>query len=359
VTGGTGKGSGSLTVADASSFVVGEGAEVVQSNDWSKMDPEGVWQVDPWAPEDSVGQMVEVVAIDGGVLTIDPPLTIALDPAFAPRVRRVGLVRGVGLQGLFLQRLATYDQATVSLKNSFGAWIRDCESQDTSTIHVGVESSLRCEVRSSTFHHAFNYGGGGHGYGVGLHGHTTSCLVEDNVFFHLRHSMMVQVGATANVFGYNFSTDPLSDGDWSPCDISMHGHYASMNLFEANTVAEVDISDYWGATGPGNTLFRVRVTGEGIDVLDYSDGQNVVGNELGTDPNVVLVDDSVAETLLHGNWQNGAIEWDATIAQHELPASLYLGSKPAFFGDTPWPATGADLAPNGSPLPAEQRFLAR
>lgn len=38
--------------------------------------------------------------------------------------------------------------------------------------------------------------------------------------------------------------------------------------------------------------------------------------------------------------------------------ALYHQRKPAFFGDLAWPATGADLAPNGSPIPAQQRYEA-
>ena len=33
------------------------------------------------------------------------------------------------------------------------------------------------EVRDSYFHHAYDRGGGGHGYGVTMNTHVTSCLV--------------------------------------------------------------------------------------------------------------------------------------------------------------------------------------
>jgi hypothetical protein len=169
--------------------------------------------------------------------------------------------------------------------------------------------------------------------------------------------MMVHIGATANVFGYNYSMDRFQDDgtNWTPCDISLHGHYANMNLFEGNTVQEVDVSDYWGATGPGNTFFRNRVQDEGIEVMDHSHGQNIVGNELGAGVDIIVVDSTANSTLSHANYQDGAQQWDPSIAEHTLPNSLYHSQKPVFFGSTAWPVSGGDL-PNGGKIPAQQRY---
>jgi len=358
VTGGHSKGSTELTVADGSSFVVGQYAELQQTNDWTVMDPEGTWQNASWVPEDAVGQMFKVVAISGNTLTVDPPVHIDYSAGQDPKIRRMGLVEGAGLQGLHLSRLGTYDQGTVLMKNAALSWMRDCVSEDTTKDHVGFTSALWCEVRDSFFREAFDHGGGGHGYGTNLGNHVTATLVENNIFVALRHSMLVQVGATGNVFGYNYSREPYQSegGNWTPCDISLHGHYNNMNLFESNTVQEADVSDYWGPSGPGNTFFRNRVESEGIEVMDYSHGQNVVGNELGTDDNTVVVDGTVTSTFIHGNYENGALQWDPSVTDHDLPPSLYRSQKPSFFGSTPWPASGGDLAPNGSKIPAQTRY---
>jgi hypothetical protein len=354
VVGGATKGSTTLTVADGSGFTVGEYAELQQDNDWSVMDPENVWRSESWVPAASVGQLFRVTAAAGTVLTVEPPVTFDYVSAMNPVVRPLGLVEGAGLQGLYLARLEGGDAGTVQMKNAAGCWMRDVEGENTMTANVGMESALWCEVRDSYFHHAWDYGGGGHGYGVTLGLHVTGVLVENNVFVHLRHAMMVQVGATANVFGYNYSIDPYADdGSWTPCDISLHGHYPSMNLFEGNVVQEVDVSDYWGSCGPGNTFFRNRVQSEGIDVLDWSHGQNVVGNELTDGDNVLTIEDNVEDTLVHGNREGGVVSWDPEIAAHELPASLYHPTKPAFFGVDPWPATGPDVP--AEPIPAERR----
>ncbi len=355
---GVGKGTSRLEVDDASGFTVGEYAEIQQTNDWSVMDPEARWRNESWVPDSAVGQVMQVAAVEGNSLAIDPPLSLDFNPAMAPVVRPLGLVEGAGLQGLHLARNDTADRETVLIKNAAGCWMRDCEGENTMRAHVAMESTLWNEVRDSAFHHSHDYGGGGHGYGVSLGLHVTGTLTENNVFFHLRHSMIIQVGATLNVFAYNYSVDPFQNegGTWTPCDISVHGHYANGNLFEGNTVQEIDVSDYWGATGPGNTFYRNRVQAEGIDVLDYSHGQNVVGNELGSGLNVLTIDATVTDTFVHGNFQAGAIGWDPTLADHTLPPSLFRTTKPAFFGSIPWPVTGADLVPSGGKLPAQERF---
>ena len=357
---GIGKGSSRLEVEDASGFTVGEYAEIQQTNDWSVMDPEVRWRNETWVPDSAVGQVMRVTAVEGSTVVIDPPLSLDFDAAMAPVVRPLGLVEGAGLQGLYLARNDTADQETVLIKNAAGCWVRDCEGENTMRAHVAMESTLWNEVRDSIFHHSHDYGGGGHGYGVTLGLHVTATLTENNIFFHLRHSMIVQVGATLNVFAYNYSVDPFQNegGTWTPCDISLHGHYANGNLFEANTVQEVDVSDYWGATGPGNTFYRNRVQAEGIDVLDHSHGQNVVGNELGTGLDILTIDATVNDTFVHGNFQDGVIGWDPGVVDHGLPPSLYRTTKPGFFGSTAWPVTGADLVPTDGKLPAEQRYAA-
>lgn len=352
-------GSTTLDVADAATFAVGDYAELQQDNNWARMDPDGEWRNASWVPEAAMGQLVQIVAVEGNTLTVDPPVTVNYDSSHHPQIRPLGLVSGAGLQSLYLTRLNDSDHGIIELKNAVGCWVRDCEGEMTFRAHVSTNAALWCEIRDSWFHHAHDHGGGGHGYGVNLGNHTTACLVENNVFVDLRHSMLVQSGATANVFGYNYSRENYQSegGDWTPCDISLHGHYPSMNLFEGNVIQEIDVSDYWGPCGPGNTFFRNRVESEGIQIMDYSHDQNIVGNELTTDPNLVEVDDTCAGALVHANLEGGVVGFHPEILDTPLPDSLYRANAPSFWGGLPWPATGSDVATDANPIPALQRWL--
>jgi hypothetical protein len=244
------KGSNVLRLEDSTQFNVGDTVEIQQENDPDVMYTRPEWDVS-WA-DNSVGQFFRVLAIEGDRLILDRPLHMDFNPELNPVIRPNGLIEGVGIEDLHIRRADPGDGNTIQIKNASNSWVRRIESNTTYRSHVNITSSMNIEIRDSYFHHSHDYGGGGHGYGTNLNGHTTDCLVENNIFEHLRHSMMIQTGANGNVFGYNYSFDTYADGgSWDPPDISVHGHYPFMNLFEGNIVQEVYSSDYWGPAGPG------------------------------------------------------------------------------------------------------------
>jgi hypothetical protein len=355
------KDSGRLVVADPAKFSAGQYVEIQQDNDSALMYTQSEWK-QSWG-EYAVGQILRVEAISGDTLVLDKGLYMTYRKELNPMVRSQGFVEYAGVERLFIIKADTAsDGNTILLKNAAFCLIREIESEHTRKAHVSTNTAYRCEIRDSYFHHSYDYGGSGHGYGAEFGFHTTDCLVENNVFRHLRHSMMVHVGASGNVFGYNYSVENVQgDGEinlnqgWTPCDISMHGHYANYNLFESNIVREIDFADYWGPVGPGNTVFRCRTMAEGIEVMDHSHNQNVVGNLLGTGLNVLIVDSTCRDVLVHGTVIGGVTVWDSSISDRTLPQSYYLKEKPAFFDGTPWPVIGPDVAGDAK-LPAESRY---
>ena len=48
--------------------------------------------------------------------------------------------------------------------------------------------------------------------------------------------------------------------------------------------------------------------------------------------------------------------WDSDISSKELPHSLYLDSKPAWFGELNYPAFGPDADYENNKIPAQVRF---
>lgn len=88
------------------------------------------------------------------------------------------------------------------------------------------------------------------------------------------------------------------------------------------------------------------------DRFIYTWGYSTDGDSTSDDVN------SKATTLRHGNYDyftNSTI-WDSNISDQNLPASLYLSSKPSFFGNKPWPLFGSDVEIIAGTLPAEDRF---
>lgn len=354
--GGTTKGNLTLTVPDGSAFTPGKFAEIEQTNDPALMYTDPLWDVD-WA-EQSVGQLLEVESVDGNVLTFTLPFNYDFTTVLDAQIRPQGFITGVGFEDFYLEKMVANGN-NILLKNTAYCWVDNVESYHTRKVHVDQNTTLGNEIRNSHFHRSFSYGGGGSGYGVGCGMHVTNALVENNIFDSLRHAMIIQVGANGNVYGYNYSINPVQgDGEtnlnqgWDPPDISIHGHYPYMNLFEGNEVVEIGIGDYWGPAGPGNTYYRNRVSGEGIIYHDASHKQNNLGNI------TTRFKDSggpALEKLEHGNKVNWTVIWDPTIADHDLPVSYYLDVVPEFFGEMNWPVFGPDTDA-ANKLPAQVRF---
>ena len=107
-----------------------------------------------------------------------------------------------------------------------GKW---CSIEYAIKSHVRLdEGSSKITVRGSTFYDALVHGGDGEGYGVALE-KASQCLVENNIFHHLRHSVSLQQNPSYNVIAYNASFNPA----WTfagipilpaPPDLSFHGH---------------------------------------------------------------------------------------------------------------------------------------
>lgn len=352
------KESTALKVSDPSLFQVGSFAEIKQENNPTIMYTRPEWNVS-WAA-DSVGQIVRVMAVDGNWITLEEPLQYDYQENMKPMIRVVGTIVNAGVEKLHLKRLDTGGGNLIQMKHTAFSWVREVESEYAHNSHVNVDLSYRCEIRDSYFHHAYKYdyngpdrsSGRGVGYGINLTWHTTGCLIENNIFVHLRHSILAQFGATGNVVGYNLSREAYTPEGPLP-DISIHGHYPSYNLFESNIVQEIGISDYWGPAGPGNVYFRNRVESKNIFVKDASHFQVIVGNELLK--GLINIDPSVTEKTVFGNLIKGKISWDTAPQNHTLPASYYYLSKPLFYGSMTWPSLGAD-SPGGT-IPALERYM--
>lgn len=360
VTAGSSKGSTSITVADGNLFQAGNWAQIKQSNDATIMGTNNPidWNTS-WSAE-SVGQLFKVTAVEGNVLTLDRPLRFDY---YAPaggtlRARTLQAIENVGFENLKVKRVKNQSTAsgyTFFFNYAANCWIKNIESDSTLTAHVLIEQSTNLTVRDSYFHRAYNYGGGGNGYGVGAALHCGSILVENNIFQRLRHATLVSSGASGNVFAYNYSIDPVWDLAGIPSDVSLHGHYPFMNLFEGNIVQKVSNSDYWGPSGPGNTLFRNRIEGNDIINMDNASNQNYIGNELLGSYKFDIR--SGTGLIIHGNNLGGTVSYDPTYGT-TLSNSMYLTEKPAFFGDLNWPAFGPPNAINTGTIPAKQRFFA-
>lgn len=403
---GAAKGATRIDVEDASRFRPGDLLLVDQRNDPELVELTGEGGTCRWAGRENggraMGQLVQLVARDGSTLTLSRPLAMALDPARAPEVVRSTprTIERAGVEDLYLettQRRAD-DSSSIQLWNAVHCWVRNVESsRGWSYGHVTLKRSLGCEVRDSFFHHAHAYGSG-HGYGVLVTAQSTDSLVENNLCYHLNSGLQVACSGPGNVFGYNLAFRTFGrdypDTDWAHADLCQHAAHPFMTLFEGNHAGTVCFDFYWGSSSH-NVLFRnsIDLRTERTDGRPMSrnvvalrlDARNrfvsALGNVLGhegmkgdldggttsgfTQPAIWSLghpsDPQVLATLLrHGNFDHltRRTSWDPAIRERDLPDSLYLDRKPAFFGKLAWPPIGPDRKPMAGTTPARERFLA-
>ncbi|MEI6085763.1 MAG: hypothetical protein WCS70_15875 [Verrucomicrobiota bacterium] len=253
---------------------------------------------------------------------------------------------------------------TIYLNYAARCWIRGVEGFNTFGGRIAMDSSTQCEVTGSYFHHAWDYDGAGSGYGVRLQYKTGECKIENNIFQHLRHSMLAQLGVNGNVFGYNYSREPLRTEFPSQVssDITIHGNYPYANLFEGNIVQHIWIDNSHGANSPLNTFFRNRAEAYGFNVTDAAaSNQNVVGNELLGRYMPFLGN---GYSLIGKNFEFGnnskARGLQPPGTSNLTDASYYLTNTPAFWTITnAWPTIGSphSLEP-AKEIPAQVRYLA-
>ena len=280
-----------------------------------------------------------------------------------PYIKKINPIKNVGIECLKIHRLdSTYPQQSnnIFFNYAVNSWVTGVESENCSYSHLDSKNSANLYVSKCYFHHGFDYGGGGRAYGVMLQATTNECLIENNIFEHLRHSMILQSGANGNVFSYNYSTDPYWNSTPSDFtgDIVLHGNYPYCTLLEQNIFSNIAVDNSHGSNGPYNTFFRNRAEGYGIFFNDNSSpDQNFIGNDISNNSfPYSLVNYTISGTghFLHGNNNKGTIDPPGT---NNLPDSSYIYiTKPNYILDHQFSGIGTPNPMNTNNIPAYDRF---
>lgn len=230
---------------------------------------------------------------------------------------------------------------------------------------------------------------------------------------------MLEDGSCGNVVGYNFSYDHQTGVGFQGGDLNNnHSAHNVMNLWEGNVGSMFESDGYHGSqshTVAFRNLFHTQhptlTQGrKAINQCRWTYYNSLVGNVLGWPAmsgtwyyNITNIDygyeissiyrfgypnsgnasysgtvgpdtttriDSYpsndqrrdltveATTYTHGNYDylTASTIWNATNADHTLPSSLYLPSKPDWFGTVTYPPIGPDVAGLTNKIPAQLRF---
>jgi MYXO-CTERM domain-containing protein len=415
ITAGTTQGSKQITVASATGIQVGT-LLVLTQTDLSYMTDvgeEGACTYCNGGIGGDSGQTVQVTAVNGNTLTLSDPLYIGYTSAPLAFPFAAGCVAG-GLENLKIS--ASGAQVTnvsgdgyssnINMTGAINSWVKNVESDFAEGSHVWIQFSAHNTIRDSFFHDGFNHGPGVTDDELRLGFKASANLIENDIFWRQHTSVMLEFGASGNVFGYNYSTGNYHETSltWELEDFSFHGAHPMMNLFEGNITTHWQADEIHG-TSSHSTIFRSYSTGNNnyvppldargalqsggamqenanaaafqIDTL--SQFNNMVGVIDGSDalvntqhaaarqvypatPNTpacisVGYDDGDSSgsanpntTMLYEgvmDCTNGTFQWMSG-GTETLPASFYLSAKPAWWGGgsagiAAWPPIGPDV----------------
>ena len=319
-----------------------------------------------WARE-TVGQIVQIDTIVEDTVFFESELRLNYPVIRKPKIIKLKINENIGLECFSIERIDnTAPQQSSNIHFSYAAntWISGIESYNTTFGHVEFNAVTKSKIERCFFHDAFDYGGGGRAYGVVLQSTTNECLIENNIFKHLRHSIILQSGANGNVISYNFSTDPFWTGvnpifpSNSAGDLVLHGNYVFANLFEQNDVQNIVVDNSHGSNGPHNTFLRNRASLFGIFFSDTSSpSQNFIGNEI---PNTDFPYSAVNYTIqgrdqfTFANNNKGTVSPAGTDSLSDI--SYFYTKKPKFVSENHWGKIGLPNQMKTSKVAATERF---
>ena len=404
------KGATSVPVASAAGFSVGQLVLLDEITDnayvyWGRNCPLGndcrLWFTRPNRP---VGQMLEIASISGNTVSFTTPLHIAFDVAHTAQLTRWTIPYGAKYAGLEDLYVRGGKDDNVTVRFAMYSWVKNVESDWSIGDSFAIDASFRCVIRDSYAHDTPDPFPGGAGYMLSIAYYTADSLVENSIFMNGNKVMVMRASGGGNVIGYNYFDDGYIGNALGWMETGLNASHMTCphaELFEGNLAFNIDGDDTWGGA-VYNTFFRNHATAKRRSYPDIQNRRAIglmyghyyysfVGNVLGTaaqDPSPYSgfayedvypwADDPIGLWRLgyapeawddpadarvvstvhrHGNYDyaTSSIKW-ANGFDQTLPNSLYLTSKPAFFGSSPWPWVDPAGATKILTLPAKARF---
>ncbi|MGZ6125491.1 MAG: hypothetical protein ACXWLR_11065, partial [Myxococcales bacterium] len=306
-------------------------------------------------------------------------------------------VRNAGVEDL---KLKGGDDGQLRFEFAAYSWAARVENTGWLGEGFAINRSFRVEIRDSYVHTPVWFEPGGGSYNISLADGSAEVLIENNISVDADKVMVARCSGAGSVVAYNYMDDGHigSNANWVEIGLNA-SHMVGPHhvLFEGNYGFNWD-SDKTHGNSTYHTIFRNHLSGKRASFNDggprrcagagyYSYWMSYVGNVLGRPgqmsgwvyeapnfdtPGIWLLgwddwspypmDPQVKATAFrHGNYDyvTNSVVWDPANANHNLPPSLYLAQKPAFFdagSGYAWPWVNPTSTPQLQTLPAKARF---
>lgn len=351
-------------------------------------------------PGRPLGEVKEIASVKGNTITFTTPLHIGYLVSRRAQVTRYADAH-VKLAGVEDLTISGGSDGALRFESAAYSWARNIEDTNWLGEGIAINNSFRIEVRDSYVHHTVWPNPGGGGYALSLGNASSEVLIENNIIVDANKVMVARSAGAGSVVGYNYVDDGHIglNPKWVEVGINA-SHMAGSHhmLFEGNYAWNYDADNTHGGS-IYHTVFRNHlsgfrrsfdglVNGRAAGLMYGSWWHSFVGNVLGTAGRMggwIFEDSGTPWNPLPAVWRLGydPIHWDqapdpkvrATVLREgnydfvtdqvhwdthaqPIPDSLYLASKPPFFGALPWPWVDPVGTPKVHVLPAMTRYEA-
>lgn len=335
-----------------------------------------------------LGMLNRVASKTATTITFEMPLNYGYEtfwdaqifqPAYVPNT--ASPLKGCGIENLDITCThSTAGTRVVMFQVADSCYLKNLRLNDSPDVPVYGDFSYRCQINKVDCRGTEQLGSGA-GYSIALYNICTGFLVEDCILKAFHNNLTGNYGSNCNVFSYCYELDGTSSSGQNP-GMNTHGVHTYLNLWEGNWCEDKLLGDWTHGSASHNTVFRCRITGENgtederccFSIEYFNRYWNAVGNLLGTtglqnkylqnsssptegsEGSVMKIGGEVninndftpsdldsytsgSFFLNHGNWNSVQDQqnWEPTIADHDVPDSLYLSEKPDWFYGLSWP----------------------
>src|SRR5215208_1386353 len=356
-------------------------------------------------------EMKEIASINGNTITFTTPFHISYRVGHTAQISyfQQAHVKNAGLEGV---SLTGFDDGALKFYWSAYSWAKDVENSTWSGMGIEFSFAFRAELREFYSHHTSWATTGGGSYAIALNNASADVLIEDGISILANKPIVARAAGAGSVVGYNYMDMEYLNYNAPWIEMGLNGsHFVGPHhmLFEGNYGVNGDSDDTHG-NSIYHTFFRNHLRCIRASFKNQNGGGTVddaaspthgpkrcagpmttsywfsfIGNVMGaagqmsgfayegtwtTGPAIWMLgwgvkqdqapvsDPKVAATIVRdGNWDfsTNSQHWHNTPGGYTIPNSMYLTSKPAFFGNNPWPwvdpASGKTYT-----LPAKARY---
>jgi hypothetical protein len=272
ITSGATAGSTSIVVASASGFATGDLAIITELNDTSYVngppnaDPEGdaggctyCDGIGAWNGTRNRSQIVEVTNVSGTTITISPPLYTAY--TLTPQALPYAPTRNSGVENLQIIGNNTHSgqQGMLNFNACAYCWVSGVEFNFPDGDYLQLDWSFRNDVLNSYMTGGFNHGFSNPTDNNAIHAWYKSSAnrIYNNIIERGEEAFHYDIGASGNVFAYNYATGNFASPSPSSNTVGTFSHtsHSQFTLIEGNIVAQNSYDVAHGSQSE-NTSFR-------------------------------------------------------------------------------------------------------